>query len=205
MRHECERMLNDWMRNQHYKLAMWTTCRRKKLDILKFFKWIWSFVVQMANSSHVTSPEAFGRKGDLSQVSVWWQRWKRGFEYYPVARGNIEDGHKHALLLHYAGLDVQDIFELWMKWEQHTEKLVPNWMNISNWQWTVFTRGMCFCVLSVMSTAWKNDDAVFNKAETASEIMRLWWLCHNCRCYLIDDNRRRSWRNPMCVWVRSPE
>ena len=67
--------------------------------------------MQMANSSHVTSPETFDTKGDPSQVSVRWQRWKRGFEYYLVARGNTEDEQKRALLLHCAGLDVQDIFE----------------------------------------------------------------------------------------------
>ena len=65
----------------------------------------------MANGSHVSSPAAFDTKGDPSQVSVQWQRWKRGFEYYFAARGNTEDGQKRALLLHCAGLDVQDIFE----------------------------------------------------------------------------------------------
>ena len=65
----------------------------------------------MANSSHVASPAAFDTKGDLSQVSVQLQRWKCGFEYYLAARGNSEDGQKRALLLHCAGLDVQDIFE----------------------------------------------------------------------------------------------
>ena len=87
----------------------------------------------MANGSHVSSPAAFDTKGNPSQVSVRWQRWKRGFEYYLAARGNTEDGQKRALLLHCAGLDVQDIFET-LKWEQRTEKLAPNWMNTSNRQ-----------------------------------------------------------------------
>ena len=65
----------------------------------------------MANSSHVSSPEAFDTKGGPSQVSVRWQRWKCGFEYYLAARGNTEDEQKRALLSHCAGLDVQDIFE----------------------------------------------------------------------------------------------
>ena len=61
----------------------------------------------MANGSHVSSPEAFDTKEDPSQVSVRWQRWKRGFEYYLAARGNTEDEQKRALLLHCAGLNVQ--------------------------------------------------------------------------------------------------
>ena len=59
----------------------------------------------------MASPAAFDTKGDPSQVSVRWQRWKRGFEYYLAARGNTENEQKRALLLHCAGLDVQDIFE----------------------------------------------------------------------------------------------
>lgn len=65
----------------------------------------------MANDAgHVSTPEPFDTRGDPSQVSVRWQRWKRGFDYYLAARGQLEDVQKRALFLHCAGLQVQDIF-----------------------------------------------------------------------------------------------
>ena len=38
------------------------------------------------------------------------RRWKRFFEFFLEAKGITKDTQKHALLLHCAGQDVQDIF-----------------------------------------------------------------------------------------------
>ena len=38
-------------------------------------------------------------------------RWKRSFDFYLAARGNTVDAQKRALLLHCAGIDVQDVFD----------------------------------------------------------------------------------------------
>ena len=40
-----------------------------------------------------------------------WRRWRRSFEYYIEARGTVDPARKKALLLHTAGINVQDIFE----------------------------------------------------------------------------------------------
>lgn len=49
--------------------------------------------------------------GDSSTVGSRWQRWKRAFELFLEARGQTPDGQKKALLLHTAGMNVQDIFD----------------------------------------------------------------------------------------------
>ena len=46
-----------------------------------------------------------------SQLSVSWNRWLRSFKYYIVGRNVTDVEQKKALLLHFAGPDVQDIFE----------------------------------------------------------------------------------------------
>ena len=43
--------------------------------------------------------------------SSQWRRWRRSFDYYIEARGTTEPAQKKALLLHTAGVNVQDIFE----------------------------------------------------------------------------------------------
>jgi len=44
-------------------------------------------------------------------IGARWRRWRRAFEYYIEARGTTEPAQKKALLLHTAGINVQDIFE----------------------------------------------------------------------------------------------
>ena len=48
---------------------------------------------------------------DPSALAVKWGRWKRAFGLYLVARGQTPEVQKRALLLHCAGMSVQDIFE----------------------------------------------------------------------------------------------
>ena len=52
----------------------------------------------------------FDISGDPSTVSQRWKRWVRGFKLYITGRGITSDAQKQALLLHTAGLEVQDIF-----------------------------------------------------------------------------------------------
>ena len=52
----------------------------------------------------------FDTKGDPHNIAQRWTRWKRGFKLYLTARGVVQDEQKQALLLHTAGLDVQDIY-----------------------------------------------------------------------------------------------
>ena len=49
--------------------------------------------------------------GAAHVVAERWRRWKRSFDLY-VAGQNIDDStRKHSLLLHYAGMNTQDLFE----------------------------------------------------------------------------------------------
>ena len=49
--------------------------------------------------------------GELSSLGQRWNRWKRSFDYFIVAKGVTDALQKQALLLHLAGPEVQDIFD----------------------------------------------------------------------------------------------
>ena len=49
--------------------------------------------------------------GPASQVAERWRKWKRAFEYFAEGKGIDNVRKKTSLLLHFAGMDVQDIFE----------------------------------------------------------------------------------------------
>ena len=45
-----------------------------------------------------------------SNLAQQWKKWKQSFEFYLGGSGTDDDSHMIALLLHYAGPNVQDIF-----------------------------------------------------------------------------------------------
>ena len=49
--------------------------------------------------------------GSSSQVANNWKKWKRAFKYYAEGKGLDNTRKKTSQLLHYAGMEVQDIFE----------------------------------------------------------------------------------------------
>lgn len=49
--------------------------------------------------------------GPAPQVADRWRKWKRAFEYYAEGKGMDNARKKTSQLLHFAGMDVQDIFE----------------------------------------------------------------------------------------------
>ena len=50
--------------------------------------------------------------GSSSQVANNWKKWKRAFEYYAEGKGSENTRiFLTSRLLHYAGIEVQDIFE----------------------------------------------------------------------------------------------
>ena len=49
--------------------------------------------------------------GSLLQVANNWKNWKRAFEYYAEGKGLDNTRKKTSQLLHYAGMEVQNIFE----------------------------------------------------------------------------------------------
>ena len=59
----------------------------------------------------VSGPSAFDVVGEASSIGTRWKRWKKAFQYYLDARGITQAKQAKALLLHSAGIDVQDIFE----------------------------------------------------------------------------------------------
>ena len=53
--------------------------------------------------------EPFKVGTDTSSVGQRWDRWKASFDLFVCASGVSDDGQKRALLLHCAGVEVQDI------------------------------------------------------------------------------------------------
>ena len=49
--------------------------------------------------------------GPASQVADRWRKWKRAFEYYAEGKGIDNVRKKTSQLLHFAGMEMQDIFE----------------------------------------------------------------------------------------------
>ena len=58
----------------------------------------------------VGSLQPFQVKGDLHSVSRRWRKWKRAFQLYVLGKGITNDSQKRGLLLHTAGLDVQEVY-----------------------------------------------------------------------------------------------
>ena len=54
----------------------------------------------------------FDTTGDITSLHQRWERWKDQFLIYFVASGVTNEPQKRALLLHIAGLDVQDIVRI---------------------------------------------------------------------------------------------
>ena len=58
----------------------------------------------------VGSLQPFQVKGNSQSISQQWRNWKRGFQLYVLGKGITNDPQKQGLLLHTAGLDVQEVY-----------------------------------------------------------------------------------------------
>ena len=62
----------------------------------------------------------FDPSGEPTTLKSRWNRWIRAFDLFAVGKGVEDDGQKRALLLHSAGMQVQDIFFSLAKVEELT-------------------------------------------------------------------------------------
>ena len=53
----------------------------------------------------------FDCKGNSSTLGPRWKKWLQSFQYFLVAKGVVNDAQKKALLLHTAGIEVQELYE----------------------------------------------------------------------------------------------
>jgi hypothetical protein len=58
---------------------------------------------------HVGIP-TFDPKVEPTSIALRWRRWKRAFKLFVVGNGTTDKTQKRVLMLHCAGMDVQDIF-----------------------------------------------------------------------------------------------
>ena len=65
----------------------------------------------MAAYIEIGSIQPFDCKGDLTSISPRWKRWKKSFQFFVEGKGVTNAEQKKALLLHCAGVNVQEIFE----------------------------------------------------------------------------------------------
>ena len=54
----------------------------------------------------------FNCKGNSSALGPRWKKWLQSFQYFLVAKGVVNDAQKMALLLHTAGIEVQELYEM---------------------------------------------------------------------------------------------
>ena len=79
---------------------------------------VWCDSASAATNSGVVTPVAvevgglqpFQVKGDPHSISQRWRKWKRAFELYILGKGITSDSQKRGLLLHTAGIEVQDVY-----------------------------------------------------------------------------------------------
>ena len=64
----------------------------------------------MAVALQVSGIQPFDTHGDANSLCMRWERWLRSIKLYVGASGVVDDKQKRQLLLHSAGMDVQDIF-----------------------------------------------------------------------------------------------
>ncbi|KAL9962010.1 hypothetical protein ACROYT_G031062 [Oculina patagonica] len=65
----------------------------------------------MATKDEPRGIQPFDCRGDSTSVGPRWRRWRKAFQFYVDGRGITVAARKKALLLHCAGMEVQDIFE----------------------------------------------------------------------------------------------
>ena len=53
----------------------------------------------------------FDCSGDAASVGPRWKRWKKAFQFYVDGKGIQNNDQRKALLLHCAGMEVQDIYD----------------------------------------------------------------------------------------------
>ena len=58
----------------------------------------------------VSGLPCFNPRGETTTLNLEWNRWKRAFDLFIVARGVTDEKQKVALLLHTGGLDLQELF-----------------------------------------------------------------------------------------------
>ena len=65
----------------------------------------------MATNEEPRGIQPFDCRGDSMRVGPRWRHWRKAFQFYIEGPGITAAARKRALLLHCAGMEVQDIFE----------------------------------------------------------------------------------------------
>ena len=65
----------------------------------------------MATNDELRGIKPFDCRGDSTSVGPRWRRWRKSFQFYVDGRGITAAARRKALLLHCAGVEVQEIFE----------------------------------------------------------------------------------------------
>ena len=65
----------------------------------------------MATNDELRGIKPFDCRGDSTSVGPRLRRWRKSFQFYVDGRGITAAARKKALLLHCAGMEVQEIFE----------------------------------------------------------------------------------------------
>ena len=64
----------------------------------------------MAKSLTISEIMPFDCTGDSASLGPTWRRWKAAFQFYIDGKGVTGPDQNRALLLHSAGMDVQEVY-----------------------------------------------------------------------------------------------
>ena len=85
------------------------TCFAKTKDLSFFFSSVSHyFHLEMANT--LPNLEVFSLEGESTSVGLRWEKWKRAFKIYLEAASIDSSTKKRATLLHFGGIELQEIF-----------------------------------------------------------------------------------------------
>ena len=67
----------------------------------------------------------FECKGNSSALAPRWKKWLQSFQYFLATKGVVNDAQKKALLLHTAGIEVQELYEMLTTQAQIRSRKIP--------------------------------------------------------------------------------
>ena len=96
--------------SQYRRTTLQLATRISRTFLTNIVRFIFVVTIMASVLSGLGGVEPFKVGTDTSSVGQRWDRWKASFDLFVCASGVSDDGQKRALLLHCAGVEVQDIF-----------------------------------------------------------------------------------------------
>jgi hypothetical protein len=105
----------------------------------------------MAKNLAIGGIMPFDCTGDSTSIGPRWRRWKTAFQFFIDGKGVTDPKQKKALLLHSAGMDVQEVY---LSLEEGAT---------SSKETDEYERTMCWIVILHLRLMYRSSDTNFDK------------------------------------------